>query len=222
MTEHTEDTAFETQFPVLTEQARGIAVENEEQFAFAAELVKQIKTVEKNVVAHYKPMKEQAKATHKTICDEEKRYLNPLKESENDIKGKMAVYTQEQERRAAIKAAELKARQEEHANEQLEKAEELREAGDAVGAAIAEQSAYLVDSMRPVVASSNAKAEGISSQTDYVIEVTDASLVPIDIAGVVIRPVDVPAVKRLVKMSKGNIAIPGIKITESKTLRVRA
>jgi hypothetical protein len=61
--------------------------------------------------------------------------------------------------------------------------------------------------------------EGISAITDYEITVEDISKVPTIFNGVQIVEIDTGAIKRLAKLMKGKIIIPGIKISETKTIR---
>jgi hypothetical protein len=65
------------------------------------------------------------------------------------------------------------------------------------------------------------KAKGLSSIDNYIITVIDESLVPNSLNGVVLRKVDENAVKQLVKLAKGNIEIPGIKIEKTKVITIR-
>jgi hypothetical protein len=46
--------------------------------------------------------------------------------------------------------------------------------------------------------------------------------VPVEVAGVVIRPVDLAAVNKMAQASKGKIQIPGIEIYEEQSVAVRA
>ena len=63
--------------------------------------------------------------------------------------------------------------------------------------------------------------KGISSQDDYIVTITDESLVPVTLNGIILRKVDEGAIKRLVKLAKGNIEIPGVKIEKTKIINVR-
>lgn len=63
--------------------------------------------------------------------------------------------------------------------------------------------------------------KGISSQDDYIVTITDESLVPVTLNGIILRKIDEGAIKRLVKLTKGNIDIPGIKIEKTKIVSVR-
>ena len=48
----------------------------------------------------------------------------------------------------------------------------------------------------------------------------DWSKVPVSLVGIELRPVDKAAVLRLIKMSKGQVEIPGIKFRETYTTSV--
>ncbi len=63
------------------------------------------------------------------------------------------------------------------------------------------------------------KVQGISTSTDYEVIVTDINQVPVMFNGVQICNVDVSAVKKLAKMMKGKLVIPGLKINETKIVR---
>ena len=65
------------------------------------------------------------------------------------------------------------------------------------------------------------KANGISTTTDWQIVSVDASQVPVDINGCVIRPVDEAAVLRLIRASKGKVIIPGIKYQAIAKVAIR-
>lgn len=74
-----------------------------------------------------------------------------------------------------------------------------------------------------VILDTNApKVEGISAVTDYEITVLDISKVPTIFNGVPIIQVDISAVKKLAKLMKGKLEIPGLKIEETKQIRSKA
>jgi len=82
--------------------------------------------------------------------------------------------------------------------------------------------AYAIDEVKTVVEPTIQKQEGISYMTDYSIEIVDANKVPTYINGIEIRPIDIQAIKKLAKASKGKIEIEGIKILERKIMKVRS
>ena len=63
------------------------------------------------------------------------------------------------------------------------------------------------------------KIDGVSTTTAFEVDVVDISQVPVIFNGVQICIVDVAQVKQLAKMMKGNLTIPGIKISETKIVR---
>ena len=65
------------------------------------------------------------------------------------------------------------------------------------------------------------KAKGISTTTDWQIVSVDASQVPVDVSGCVIRPVDESAVMKLIRASKGTVNIPGIKYQAIAKVAIR-
>lgn len=66
------------------------------------------------------------------------------------------------------------------------------------------------------------KAAGVSQSKTWEIVSIDSSKVPVSFEGVEIRPVDVKAVMRLIKESKGTIQIPGVQYRDSVSISVRA
>jgi len=146
----------------------------------------------------------------------------PLEEAETQIKAKMSVYIMEQEEKAKKEQEALRKAQEEEALKQLAEAEKLKAEGKDLEAQIQEEMAYAIDEVKTVVEPTIQKQEGISYMTDYSIEIVDANKVPTYINGIEIRPIDIQAIKKLAKASKGKIEIEGIKILERKIMKVRS
>jgi hypothetical protein len=65
------------------------------------------------------------------------------------------------------------------------------------------------------------KTAGVSSKKDWEIESVDSALVPVSVAGIEIRPVDIKAVLKLIRATKGAIQIPGIKVKETSVISIR-
>ena len=65
------------------------------------------------------------------------------------------------------------------------------------------------------------KTKGISNSKDWKIEGIDREKVPVNFAGVEIRPVDEKAIMRLIRASKGSIQIPGIRYRETIKMSFR-
>ncbi|RNC62800.1 MAG: hypothetical protein AWM53_02019 [Candidatus Dichloromethanomonas elyunquensis] len=205
----------------LVQMANGLKVTSDTEYQYAGEFLKKIKTNIKGIEDFFADIKKPAHKAWKDICDKEISYKKQLEQAERIVKSSMSIYIQEQEQKRRQEEARIRAEQERIALEQLQKAEELKSQGNDIAAAIAEETAYSIDTMKPVLEVASPKMEGISYQMDWEVEITDDSSVPVVLKGMILRPVDLSTVKRLVKASKGQITIPGIKITETKNVRVR-
>ena len=206
----------------ILEQIQEITINNEEDNVKAGNFLKQIKPVIKNIKEYWKPLKESAKKAHSDLCAREKTMLEPLEQAETQIKAKMSVYITEQEEKAKREQEALRKAQEEEALKQLAEAEKLKAEGKEFEAQMQEEMAYAIDEVKTVVQPTIQKQEGISYMTDYSVVITDANKVPTYVNGIEIRPIDVQAIKKLAKASKGQIQIEGIKILEKKIMKVRS
>ncbi len=206
----------------VNEKAGALQVKTEAEYVQAGELLKQVKSNIKTVSEFFEPMKKSAHAAWKAICDKENSFVKPMQAAETTIKKVMGAYVMEQERIRREKEAELRRQQEELARKQAEEAARLEAEGKTEQAEAVLEMAMQVETMAPVIDAPKPKVSGIGTQKDWSIEIVDGLIVPIQFEGVVIRPVDLAAIKRLVKAKNGQITIPGIKITEDVTMRVRA
>lgn len=205
----------------LLNELKSIIITNQEEYENAATFVKKVKDSNKKVKEYWKPLKDQAAKTHKELVSKEKDMLTPLEEAEKILKQKMTEYVEIQEEKARQEALELKKKQEELAMQQLEEAEKLRNDGDEISAAMAEQNALVIDSLNTNISSSVQKVDGVSYRTDYDVEIIDDKKVPSYIGGIEIRQINVQAIKKLAKATKGKIEIDGIKIIEKKVSSIR-
>lgn len=201
--------------------ANSIVITNQETYENAVKFAKTIKEANKKVTEYWKPSKESAALAHKTICQKEKDMLEPLKKAETILKSKMIEYTTEQEKIRQEEEIRLREEQEKLALEQLQKSEELKQQGNVVEASITEQNAFAISEINTKVESTVKKVDGMAYQTDYVIEITDATKVPNYINGIEIRPIDTSAIKKLVKMTSNTVEIPGVVIKETKIAKIR-
>lgn len=200
---------FEQSNLVVIEQAKDIVINNNEDYTKASEFLKQIKAQQKVITDHFADMKEQAHKAHKAICDKESGYLKPLKAVESQIKTLMSNYSTEQEKRRleAIFAAT-------EAKEKL--VAQLMEAGQE------DMAREIEETMTAKPVSEIDNISGITTLDNYEIEIVDETKVPAYINGVEIRTIDVNAIKQLAKQTNGEIKIDGIKITKTKSIRVRS
>ncbi len=207
----------------VVDGAKAIVVRSDEDYKAAGEYCKTIKTAMDNVTAYFKDMKDAAYKAHKDICAKENEMLKPLKEELDALKKAMGAYQDEKEAARAAEEARLRALAIEAAEKELEEAIAFEDAGKIAEAEakIAEVEAAEAMANGITLEGEDAKADGIAHRYDYEIVVTDPAKVPTDVAGVCIRPVDMAAVKKLVKATNGAIAIPGITVRKVSTIAVR-
>lgn len=197
-------------------QAESIVITTDDDYRSAGEFGRLLKKKSAEVAEFFAPMKKAAHDAHKQVCDREKQMLTPLVNAEKIVKKAMSAWAFEQERKRKEEEERLRKLAEEEANRLLQQAIEADASGNTEEAASAMMNAEVIESAGKsiVIDASKPKVDGVSTSTDWEIESIDASLVPISISGMEIRPVDVGAVKRLIKASKGKIEIPGVKYKE--------
>lgn len=215
--------ALATEVTAIEMRASMVAVTNDDEYREAGEFGVELRERMNDVTTFFAPMKKAAHDAHKQICDREKQMLAPLKSAEKMLKDAISSYMQkkEEERRAAEEAAKRLAMQEYEAK--MKAAVEAEKKGNDEEAEAAFVDAAAAESMsRQLTIDSTAPSmKGVSTQTDYEIVSIEMKDVPNEINGVVIRPIDLAAVKRLIKASKGTIKIEGISYKEVKTTSFR-
>ena len=203
---------LESEVSEIEAMALAVSVQNDEEYEAAGKFGVMLKKKAAEVTEFFKPLKDSAYKAHKAICDREKEMLTPLRKAEMTLKKTMGDYATEQERkrREAEEAARRAA--EEESRRKLEEAARLESAGDAAGAEAALQDAEISEDVSRMVfiPGGAPKAKGVSASKDWEIVSIDSKDVPLAVSGVEIRPVDVAAVMRLIRASKGTIQIPGI------------
>ena len=113
---------------------------------------------------------------------------------------------------------------EQEMNRNLEEAARAEAAGDTAGAEFAMAEAEVMEgvSISGSIQMQTPKAAGVSQSKTWEIVSIDSSKVPVSFEGVEIRPVDVKAVMRLIRESKGTVQIPGVQYRDSVSISVRA
>lgn len=204
-------------------RAESFVIQTPEDYDAAGEFGKLLKRKAAEVTGFFKPMKDSAYQAHKAVCDREKAMLTPLKNAEKIVKKTMGDYLMEQERirREAEEAARRAA--EEERERKLKEAMALEAAGDKEGAEAAVEEAVVMDEATgySVPAPVKPKVSGVSTSKDWEITGIDTAKVPVNFNGMELRPVDQAAVMRLIRASKGSIAIPGIAYREVAKMSFR-
>lgn len=206
----------------IYEQAKILTINSPVDYEGAAEFTKQVKSLSKRIKDYWAPLKKSARASWQSLVDREKELLTPLDQAEAEVKKKMAAYQkkiQEEERAARLLAEKLKR---EEAERLLAEAEKAADEGREMESEILFAQAEIIETSQTAVQVQAPKATGVSTRTLYRARIVDESKVPVEVAGVVIRPVDLAAVNKMAQASKGKIQIPGIEIYEEQSVAVRA
>lgn len=201
--------------------ANDMVITDNESYEVAGNWLRDLKTYTKKVQEYWKPIKEQAHKAWKSICEKEKAILDPINKAEAIVKQKMAEYQRQQEAKERAMREELERRQREEAERLLKEAKEKGAAGDTFGAELLKAQAELLESSAPVATMQKAKAEGVSQKKAWKARVIDEKQVPIEVMGIVIRPVDQSALDKLAKISEGKAQIPGVEFYQEIIMSVR-
>lgn len=207
---------------LIENDAKQLTIVNDEQYEEAAELARTVKTRQKIVQDYFAPLKKSAHDAHKQICDRETQALKPLKNAEQLCKRAMGEYVQRKQEEARRQEAEMRRLAREEAARKLEEAAKAESAGDQEAANSAMQEALVADQLSNTAFASGAapKVKGVSTSKDWEIVSVDDSLVPVTFAGAMIRPVDLAALKKLIKATDGNVQIPGVVYRETVNMSV--
>jgi hypothetical protein len=206
---------------LTVQKAEALMIANNTDYEAAGAALVEIKTYNKRVTDYWKEPKDNAYKAWKGICAKEKAILDPLNQAEGLIKQKMATYQREQEAKERAIREELERRQREEAERLFREAQEKEAAGDMLGADLAMAQAELVESASPVATIQTASASGISSKKVWKARITDETAVPVEVAGIIIRPVDEAALNNLAKATKGKAKIPGVEFYEDIIMSAR-
>lgn len=209
-----------TAYEFFTEK---MVVSSDKEFDEAGRFGRLLKSKMAEVSEFFSPMKKAAHDAHKQICAREKAMLEPLKRAEGILKKAMGAYAlqKEQERKAAEEAARERAREE--AERKLAESIEAESVGDEEAALMAMMDAEMAETaaLSIVVEGENPTAKGVSNTEDWEIVSVDERLVPVDVDGITIRPVDTGAILRLIRASKGTIEIKGIQYQPTRKISFR-
>ena len=202
-------------------KASELAITDNKSFELAGAMLAELKTYAKRVEEHWAEPKKSAHKAWKDICAKEKAVLDPLSKAEKTIKDKMGQYQREQEAKEKAIREEIERKQREESERLMKEAEEKEAAGDILGADLAMAQAEMVETSSPVAVIQKAAASGVSSRKVWKARITDESQVPIEVAGIVIRPVDLSALNTLAKATKGKAKIAGVEFYEEIIMSAR-
>lgn len=190
----------------LTE-AKALLVEDEDDYQYAAELLRQEKAVHRFVEDFYKPTKDALNTAKAELMKNIKAHTGPLSEAEGIIKKKMGVWHEKQEKIRREERKKIEA--------ELRKQEEERRLNEAIETG--DDSILEEPVIVPVPKfEDTAKAEGISYRDLWHGEVVNPALVPREY----LMP-DEKKIDRMAKATEGKVAIPGVKIWKEQIIAAR-
>jgi len=218
-----EEQKLEGQVSLVERKAAELVISDEISFRVAGELTRQVKQVQKSVTEYWEPMRKSTYEAYKTVTDHKKEMLDPLERAEKTLKRKISEWSREQEHLRREEEERQRRLAMEEMERKLAEAEAAEAAGDSEAAEYAMAEAEVYEGVADVAPASvsTPKVEGISMRKNWRIINIDPTAVPNEFAGVVLRPVDEKAVLRLIKASKGQIRIPGVKYEEFSDVSVR-
>lgn len=212
-----------TEATAIVELAEATVIETQKDFEAAAGTLREVKRLQKKVKEYWDPLRVAAKSAYDGVLAKKKQMTDPLERAEKLLKGAMSGYSDELERKRRAREEAMRRAAQMEADRMIEEAVAAEAAGDAAGAAAAMEEAEVMDeaAVSGKIISSMPKAAGVTQSRTWKIVSIDPDKVPIKVGAVEIRPVDQAAVMRLIRESKGNIEIPGVKFAESVTISVR-
>lgn len=201
----------------LTLQASLIEVIDPKTQEMASEILLAIAGMRKEIADTFKPMKDAAFKTHRTICDQERTLDTPLLEAEQTLKRAIGSFVAEQKRLAAeAEAAERRRLQEEADRIAAEESQRL-----AIEDAVALEAEGKIDEAEAVLANpipvqpvrvapapvvpAVAQVKGVRTTQVWKFRITDANKIPREYL-----VVNESAIKAVVSRTNGKIQIPGV------------
>ena len=201
-------------------EAVGIAIKFEiktnEQNLMAAEKLKAVQLLQKEVSNTFDSIIDKAHKTHKEAIEKKNQFALPLKQAEMTYKKKIALFCEAQD-------AERK-KEEDKLREQAEKKEaKLREKADkAIKDGDEKKAEKLIEKAEeipiPTVAPKYEKPKNVIFTMRYRVEIQNRYLIPRVFSGMDLLIPNEKAINKLATASKGTIQIPGISITAEKTV----
>ena len=217
------ETELDREASMIELRVQRMAVLNDTDYVCAAEMLKEIKATQKKVTEYWEPLRVSAKDAYDRVLSRKKDMIDPLKSAEDILKSKMTTYSDEQERKRKAQEEALRKLAEAELEKKLAEATAAEASGDTEAASSAMAEAEVMDdvSIGGSVSAPDVKVKGVSKSKTWTIVGVDASHVPVEINGMVIRPVDEKAILRIIKASKGTIRIPGVIYEETTQISAR-
>ena len=194
----------------LIKIAKELVIETEEQATEASEMVKKLKELENEIRASFDPVIDKAYKAHKEAIAQRDEHLKPVLEAQRKLKSVLCDWHTKQEQ---IKLEE--ARREAERLRKLEEEKILAQASQLEMQGETKLAEEILNT--PVTVSpkyEKPKIQGISFAEIWDFEILDEKLIPREY----LIP-DEQKIRQIVKATKGELNIPGIKIFKRKVAR---
>lgn len=217
---------FSDRVITLPDQARAIEITDQASYDRAAEAVRGVAQLRKEIVAHHEPMKQTAHAAWQAVLAQEKKLLDPVSEAERIYKFRLAAYETEQRRIEAEARAKAQREADALAAEQREREIEHAEAAGADAHEVAAICAEPLPMVVPEVPEPTfQRAAGVSTAANWKGECTSiARLVQAVAAGtanISLVEANQTAINSLARATRGTLQVPGIRFYNEPQVRVR-
>ena len=183
-----------------------VEITNDADLNKAAELRKAAKTTMDMVSKTFEAERDYYYSTWKAVKEQENQFVKPLEKAVQTLNCKMSSYAVEKDRKAKEEAVRIRREIEAKAREA-----QLNEAIRTGDESIKDQE------IAPIaVPVEKTKIKGTSLVQDWDVAVVDFAAVPDEY-----KMIDLAAVKKHVRATKGRVPVPGITITETRQVRQR-
>ncbi len=197
----------------------GFVIKNNEQNLKAAELLKGVQLLKKEVEETFNPIIDKAHKTHKEACNQKAKFYVPLKDAEIGYKDKMIAFDNLMEAERKKEEDRLRNIADKKTEALKEKAVDALKNGDEKKAEKFTQKA--ADVLTPAVAPKHEKPDSASFIIYYEAHIINRFEIPRKLSGIELMIPDVKAIDKLVNVSKGTIKIPGVQILQRKRMTSR-
>ena len=129
----------------IVQVANSTVITSQQDFEKAADILKDVKRIQKQVKEYWEPLRVAAKSAYDGVLAKKKQMTEPLERAEGLLKGAMSDYTDELERKRRAREEAMRRAAQMEADRMIEEAVAAEAAGDAAGAAAAMEEAEVMD-----------------------------------------------------------------------------
>jgi hypothetical protein len=199
----------------VVDSAKALVIADAQTYQAAGGILVAIASKVKRVKEFFKPMKEAADRAHKTICDTEKKALEPLGVVDKKLRAGLVEFDAAQDReRRRREDEERQRRLKEEEEKRLSEASAMEAAGDRQAASDHLEKPVFVDPV--VLQKETPKVAGISYQTVWDFRIIDETAIPREFLAV-----DLKKIGAYADAMKTAGKIPGVEIFSRQVVKAR-